>query len=273
VNGDSAKATAKGAAKSAERKPAVRVPARVGVAMIGLLHIIIGALAISVATGSGGGEADQSGALNQLAKTPGGTVVLWSIIIGMSALALWQVLEVLLTRRKDDKRKWAHRIVELGKGAAYVFIAVTAFTFARGSHTSTQDSIQQLSGALLGAPGGIILVVIIGLVVIITGAAFAFRGVTGRFIQDIRMPREPWGLMVTWLGVVGYAAKGVLLGLAGVLFLLAAFTVDPDKAAGLDGAIKGIQALPYGAALLTAAGVGLVAYGLYFIARARLVKL
>lgn len=273
MNGDSAKAAAKGAAKSAEQKPAVRVLARGGVAMIGVLHIIIGALAISVATGSGGGEADQSGALNQLAKTPGGTVVLWSIIIGMSALALWQLLEVLLARRKDEKRTWAHRMVEFGKGVAYVFIALTAFTFARGAETSTQDTIQQLSGALLAVPGGIVLLVVIGLVVIATGAAFAFRGVTGRFIQDIRMPRDPWGLIVTWLGVVGYAAKGVLLGVVGVLFLVAAFTVDPDKAAGLDGAIKSIKALPYGAAILIGAGAGLIAYGLYFIARAKLVRL
>ncbi|MGO4689341.1 DUF1206 domain-containing protein [Glaciibacter sp. 2TAF33] len=273
MNGDSAKATAKETAQSAETAPVVRWLARGGVAMVGLLHIIIGALAVSVATGSGGGEADQSGALNQLAKTPGGTVVLWSIIIGMLALALWQVLEVLLTRRKDDTRKWGHRIVELGKGAAYVFIAATAFTFARGSHTSTQDATQQASGALLGAPGGIIVLVIIGLMVVITGGSFVFRGVTGRFVQDIRMPREPWGLIVTWLGVIGYAAKGVLLGVVGALFLVAAFTVDPEKAAGLDGAIKTIEALPYGGALLIAAGVGLVAYGLYFLARARLVKL
>jgi Domain of Unknown Function (DUF1206) len=251
----------------------VRVLARGGVAMIGLLHIIIGALAVSVATGSGGGEADQSGALNQLAKTPGGVLMLWAIVIGMLALVVWQLLQSFLVPGKDSERRWAHRTVELGKALAYLFIGWTAFTFARGSSTSSEDSTHQASGALLSAPGGVFLLVVIGVVVIITGGAFAFRGVTGKFIRDIRMPTDPLGLVVTWLGVVGYTAKGLLLGVVGVLLLVAAFTVDPKKAAGIDGAIQAIARLPYGAALLIATGVGLIAYGLYFLARARLVKL
>jgi hypothetical protein len=277
VNTDSANRSAgqeaKSAAKSTELKPPVRLLARAGLAMIGLLHIIIGALAISVATGSGGGEADQSGALGQLAKTPGGVILLWAVVVGMLALVVWQVLQAFLVPGKDRERRWAHRVVELGKGLAYIFIGWTAFTFARGSSTSSQDSTQNASATLLGAPGGVILLVVIGLVVIITGAAFAFRGVTGKFLRDIRMPRDPFGLIVTWLGVVGYAAKGVLLGVVGWLFLVAAFTVDPQKATGLDGAIQSIAGLPFGTAILIAAGVGLIAYGLYFLARAPLVKL
>jgi hypothetical protein len=272
ANGSAGKA-ARSAAKSTELKPPVRVLARAGVAIIGLLHIIIGALAISVATGSGGGEADQSGALGQLAKSPGGVFLLWAVVIGMLALVLWQVLQAFLVPGKDEERRWAHRVVELGKGLAYIFIGWTAFTFARGSSTSSQDSTQKWSSAVLGAPGGVVLLVIIGLVVIITGAVFAFRGVTGKFIRDIRMPRDPFGLIVTWLGVVGYTAKGVLLGVVGWLFMDAAFTVDPQKAAGLDGAIQSIAKLPFGAGFLIAMGVGLIAYGLYFLARARLVKL
>jgi Domain of Unknown Function (DUF1206) len=273
VNGDSAKNSVRQTAKNTEQKPPVRVLARAGIAIIGLLHLIIGALAISVATGSGGGEADQSGALNQLAKTPGGVFLLWAVVIGMLALVIWQVLQSFLVPGKDEERRWAHRLVELGKGLAYIFIGWTAFTFARGSSTSSQDSTQNWSAALLGAPGGAVLLVAIGLVVIIAGGSFAVRGVTGKFLRDIRMPRDPFGLIVTWLGVIGYAAKGVLLGVVGVLFLVAAFTVDPEKATGLDGAIKAIAGLPFGATLLIAAGVGLIAYGLYFLARARLVKL
>ncbi len=51
--------------------------ARGGYVVSGLLHLIIGYLAIRIALGVGGGTADQSGALAALAAKPGGVVALW----------------------------------------------------------------------------------------------------------------------------------------------------------------------------------------------------
>ncbi|WP_022884170.1 DUF1206 domain-containing protein [Glaciibacter superstes] len=270
---ESAKESAKDAARSAERSAPVRALARGGVAVVGLLHIIIGAIAISVATGAGGGEADQSGALHQLAKTPGGTIVLWSVVIGMLALIVWQLLEVFLMPITDEKRKWAKRVVEFGKAVAYVIIGFTAFTFARGSYASSEDATQAASALLLSAPGGVILLAVIGVVVIITGGSFVFRGISTNFTSDIRVPPSPYGAVVVTLGVIGYVAKGLIIGVAGAMVVYAAFTTDSDKAAGLDGAIKSIAGLPFGNVILFATGVGLIAYGVFFLVRARLVRL
>ena len=51
--------------------------ARAGYVVSGLLHLAIGYLAIRIALGSGGGSADQSGALAAVAAKPGGIVALW----------------------------------------------------------------------------------------------------------------------------------------------------------------------------------------------------
>ena len=48
--------------------------ARAGYVVSGLLHLAIGYLAIRIAVGSGGGSADQSGALAAVAAKPGGIV-------------------------------------------------------------------------------------------------------------------------------------------------------------------------------------------------------
>ena len=48
-----------------------------GYIVSGLLHLTIGYLAIRIALGSGGGSADQSGALAAVATKPGGIVALW----------------------------------------------------------------------------------------------------------------------------------------------------------------------------------------------------
>lgn len=71
------------------------------------------------------------------------------------------------------------------------------------------------------------------------------------------------------LARAGYVAKGVALGVVGVLFMVAAATNDPEEAGGLDAALRSLLELPAGTALLTAVGLGITAYGVYSLARAR----
>ncbi|OUE08040.1 hypothetical protein CMsap09_03745 [Clavibacter michiganensis] len=52
--------SASGAASSLQRAPGFAVAARLGHAVNGLLHLLIGVIAFRLATGGGGGEADQS---------------------------------------------------------------------------------------------------------------------------------------------------------------------------------------------------------------------
>lgn len=63
------------------------------------------------------------------------------------------------------------------------------------------------------------------------------------------------------LARAGYVAKGVALGVVGVLFMVAAATNDPEEAGGLDAALRSLLELPAGTALLTAVGLGITAYG------------
>ena len=75
------------------------------------------------------------------------------------------------------------------------------------------------------------------------------------------------------LAVTGYIAKGIAIFTLGILFVVAAVQVDPEEAAGLDGALKALTELPFGEGLLIVIGGGLIAYGLYSFARARLARL
>jgi hypothetical protein len=93
------------------------------------------------------------------------------------------------------------------------------------------------------------------------------------FRKDLEMPSGTAGRVVGVLGVVGYVAKGIAVGVVGVLFVVAALTLDPGRASGLDGALKALSALPAGAVLLTAVGAGLAAFGVYTFARARYARL
>jgi Uncharacterized conserved protein len=268
-----ARAEVKHAARDAERSTTMRVLARTGFVMLGVLHIMIGAIAISIAVGGGGPEADQSGAMSQLSRSPAGEAALWVIAAGLFALALWQFVQAVLVPAPDPAKKWSKRLVDASKAVAYVVFGITALVFALGGHKSTSGSTKSLSASLMAAPGGVFVVVAIGLATIGVAIGFGVRGVTRSFRKRLSLPREPWSTSVVALGSVGYLAKGVALAIVGVLFVVAAVTLDPKKASGLDGALKSLTRLPYGQVLLWIVGAGLVAYGLFCAARAAFERL
>jgi len=256
-------------AGKAKRSDILQALARLGFAVNGLLHILIAGIAIAIAVGGGGGgTADQSGAFGQLARSPGGVFVLWTVVVGLSALGLWLILGAFLLTGRDPKRKWSHRAAELGKAVAYLGLAGTAATFAFGGSTSSSSSTQSTSAGLMTTPGGVFLLVAIGLAVLAIGAYFVWKGVLQKFTDDISVPSGPAGTVTIGLGVVGYVAKGIALGVVAVLILVAVFTLDPSKSTGLDGALKSLTALPYGGIILGAIAIGLIAYGAYCFVRA-----
>lgn len=243
--------------------------ARAGYAVSGVLHVLIGVLAVQLATGGGGESADQSGAFAQVASTPFGTVALWVAVVALAALGAWQAAAALtgVVGEAADRAKAA------GKAVVYLALAATAFTFARGGGSGGGET-SDVTASLMQAPGGRLLVGVIGAGVLAVGAYHVHKGVTTGFLEDLhRLPAGPAGRAARWSGVVGYVAKGVALGVVGVLFVLAALHADAGEATGLDGALRALRDAPAGPFLLGLVALGLVAFGLYSFVRARFGRL
>lgn len=256
------------AARRVERNPAVRILARVGNAAIGILHILIGVIALAVAFGAGGGSnADQSGALQALVAVPGGLFVVWAVIVGLIALALWQILQTIVARKATQK------VTEIAKGVVYAVLAVTAISIASGGGSHSSSSEKTASARLLALPGGVFLLGAIGLAIVAVGIGFIVNGVTHRFERGLRLPPNALAGVTTTLGRIGYIAKGVALGIVGGLVVAGAVTYDPGKAGGLDEALKSLTQLPFGVFLLILIAVGLIAYGVFWCVRAVAVRL
>ncbi len=250
-----------------------RALARSGFAASGVVQGLVGVLAIQVAVQGGGQDADQGGALEALAKAPGGAVVVWLVAIAGLALALWLVVDGTLERGADAKRTWIERLKSWGKAVVYGVIGVTALRTALGAGQDSSRSTRQGSSTLLGLPGGQVLLAIVGLGVVGLGIALIHRGVAKKFLETIRVPGGSRGRTVVVLGQVGYAARGTAIAVVGVLFVVAAVRTDPGAASGLDGALRAFAGLPFGRVVLAAVGAGWIASGIYSIARARLARL
>ena len=118
----------------------------------------------------------------------------------------------------------------------------------------------------MGSPGGRLLVGVVGLVVLGIAGYHVYKGWTKKFLEDLREHPGDWAVTA---GRIGYIAKGVALVIVGFFFLVAAWQADPDKAQGLDGALKTLKDAPFGPFLLTLVAVGIAAYGVYSFARSR----
>ncbi|MFN3706824.1 DUF1206 domain-containing protein [Microcella sp.] len=249
-----------------------RTLARTGFAVNGLLHILLGAIAIQLALpGSSDADADQSGALESLAATPVGGPLLWVVTVGLAALGLWLLVDGIIDR--PDEGAVRHVAIACAKGLTYLAIAATAGQVALGGRTDSSGDAQSVTATLLEAPAGVVLVILAALIVLGIGVYFSVKGVTQGFRDDLDTPAGGAGTAVVALGVGGYLAKGVALGMVGLLIGSAAIASDSARSTGLDGALRSLLDLPFGAWILGAVGAGLIAYGVYCCARARYARL
>lgn len=249
--------------------------ARVGYVVSGLLHVIIGYLAIRIALGTGGGSADQSGALAALAAKPGGIIALWAAVFALLVMALWRLAETAVGRSTDPKNQsTTSEVLDRAKAFAlavvYFGFAYSTLGFARGAGKSTGAKNSGLSARLMDTPTGTVVLIVGGVVIVAVGGYHVYKGASRTFLEDLNGTPSA---LVRRLGFIGYIAKGLVIAAAGVLVIIAAWRSEPDKATGLDAALKTLGAQPYGAALLIFAALGLITYGLYSFAMARYTKM
>ncbi len=248
--------------------------ARAGFAVSGILHLLIGVVAIRLAMG-GQGKADVSGAVEQLGGQPAGPLLLWTSFAACVALAIWQVSDAIFDfEHLPAKKKLAKKLKAALQAVVYAGLAITLFSFARGAGTDQGSSTSDLTASLLKAPGGVALLLAIGAAVAVTGVVYAIRGFRQSFAKHLRLPAsEKARKAVTVLGVVGYAAKGVALLLVGLLVIIATVKANPEESTGIDGGLKALREQPFGVYMLAAVGIGLICYGVFMMVRAKLAKM
>jgi hypothetical protein len=271
-------------AHRAARSTALRSVARVGLVGYALLHLLVAWLALQLAwqagrvgPADGRGAVDQSGAMALLADSPVGPVLLWLLAAGLGGLCLWQAVEVLRHHHHRPPAPGPDRrqaVVQLGKtlGTAllYGFLAVSAARAALGHMSRPADDARAVRG-VLAWPGGQVLVVAVGLVVVGIGVYHVRKGLRSDFLDEIDLSTVSPALctIAHRASQVGFVLKGVALVLVGAVVGYAAATFDPAQATGLDGALRAVAAEPHGGWVLTVVALGLAAFSVYCLARAR----
>lgn len=261
-------------ATQAKNSTTMQVLGRSGMVCYGIVHLLVGYLALRVAFGESE-QADQRGALAEVGSGGLGKLILWVLAVGLFAYGLWQLLLAAKSYQwvpKKNKRT-RKRIAAAVRGVIGISLGITATQLASGSSSGGSGNQQQKSwtAELLSLPAGRLLVGAVALVIIGVAVALVSKGVRKSFLKDLNTGELPAGSQrwVTRLGVAGYIAKGLVLGIVGILIGIAALHRNAGEAGGLDAALKTVAQQPFGTAALVAVAVGLAAYGVYCFAAAK----
>ena len=258
-------------ARSAHQSDWLDHAIRVGLVAYGIVHLMVGWLALQLALGEKSESASNAGALHALAEQPFGEVLLWLIALGMALLVMWRLLEFGFGYRdeQDDAKRWRKRATSLGKAVIYGTLGWSAVKTAVGDGSS--GGTDSTTAKLMNLPGGQLIVGAIGLAIIGYGISLVIRGWTEKFTEHLDAQGQTGtdGSAYVLLGKVGYIAKGIAIALVGGLFCYAAVTHEAKKSGGLDQALQTVLGYPFGQVLLIAIGLGIAAYGLFCFARAK----
>ncbi len=245
---------------------------RAGWVAKGVVYGLIGALFVSIAIGGGSGQANQAGAIESVAETPAGGLLLVALGTGLFLYAGWRVFTVILPgdwtgRALLDRIGYA---ISAGVYFSLVF-TIAEFLRNRGSGSGQQEDrmIEGLVKDVLAVTAGRTMVIVAGLVVTAVGVAFAHKGWTRSFREQISGDDGIEGTVIDHLGTIGWIARGVSMGIVGFFLIRAAWLFDPDEAAGLDDSIRQLADNPFGAVLAVLVGLGFIAFGIFAVVSAR----
>jgi hypothetical protein len=244
---------------------------KLGMACAGLLHVLVGFLAIQLALGAGGEATDRTGALHEIAQQSWGAALLVVLAIGFAGYALWRFTVAVIGEKieTNDDFGWGKRLWYAARGGFYAFLCYTTVALIAGSRSGSSNEKKQAE-AMFDWPAGRWIVGAIGLGLIGWGLGSAYRAVSRNFKDDLHTERmsaraERWA---TRVGVIGFLARAVVFSLVGVFIVRAAVQYDPREAIGLDGALQKLAHQTFGPLLLGVVAAGLVAFGLFYFVRA-----
>jgi hypothetical protein len=252
----------------------MRTAGRAGFVARGVVYLLVGYIAIRVAFGSGGGEADRQGALRQIAAQPFGTALLWTLAAGFACMTLWRAAQAVFgSGSSGGKDKTGSRLLNAGRAVFYASVCwgTAAYAAGSGGSSGSDQKSKDWTASALKLPGGRWLVGIVGAGFVVVGVVLAVRAAQRKFLKKLdtgRMPRRA-RTPVTAAGVAGGIARGAVFAGAGVFVVVAAVRFEPDKAKGMDDTLRSFAHTPAGPWLLVLTAVGLALFGLFSFASAR----
>ena len=246
---------------------------RVGYFSRAILYSVLGVIALTSAGAIGKGT---DGIFQAIEDFPGGTFILWLMVVGLAAYALFRLCSPLfdIENNGSDAKGWGKRIGHLGSAIGHFALAYSAYQFATtsgrggsrgGSQGGSQGGgAQEAASGILSVDFGGIVLGLLGIAFFVTAIFQAKKGITGDFMNRISGQAPDF---TRWLGGAGFLARGVVYTIIGWSLFQAGFmSGGSDQIKTLGGAVA---ALAGQGIVFTLTAIGLLLFGLFSLVLAR----
>lgn len=252
----------------------LRWVARGGIVAEGMIYLLIGGLALAGAFDPADHPSGSQGAMSHLAHAPLGDALLALLALGLAAYVLWQLMQALRDPESHGQgmlKRVTVRIQHLWDAALHcTLVGMAGWQLLGDNRGNGQGHTQQhLTATAMRVPGGQWLVAGIGGGIIAYALAQWISACRPEHDTQMDLSHTPWRRPILALLVLGHAARGALFGLIGAFLIRAAWRHAPLDATGIAGTLQSIRHQPWGAWLLGSLAVGLIAFGLAQLAKAR----
>lgn len=238
---------------------------RVGYFSRAILYSVIGIIALTSAQKIAEGT---NGVFQAIEDFPGGTVILWIMVVGLTAYGLFRLCSPLfdIENEGSDAKGWGKRLGHLGSAVGHFALAYSAYKFASSdtSGSSGSGGAQEAASGVLSMEFGGIILGLLGIAFFIAAFAQAKKGVTGEFMHRIS-PQAPDHTRT--IGTIGYLARAVVFVVIGWSLFQAGFMSGGSEQVKTLG--DAVASLANNGAIFTLVAIGLIAFGLLSLILAR----
>lgn len=239
----------------------------------GLIYSAIGVIAILSFLKLKDGGADESRLFAFLNGFFIGKILVFVILGGTASWIIWRFYETINDPYRYGKnlRGIAKRTGVAISTVADILIAYAAFRFLVGTGNLEEgDQLgeqQRLVQDILHYNSGDLLIMITGIIILITALVQFLYGITGGYRERFEAEEfdRPVRKMIHFLGLSGYLARGVIIGITGFFYLKAGILKDAGIVVDTDKAFDFIGD-NIGHVWFISAAVGTIFYGIFMFA-------
>lgn len=247
---------------------------RLGYAARGLVYLGLGVIVLLAAIDLTPRATGAKGLLEAWADWPLGAVLITGVACGLTGFAAWRAMQAILDadHHGTSPKAWAVRAGQAISGVVYGGLALSAFELLDEledvGEADEEQGARRMARAILDAPYGDSLLIVVGLIVLGFGVGNVVQGLMQDFAKrltcDARLSR--WVLP---LAKAGYAARGLATLPLGVFLVLAGLRARAGEARSWGGALQAVEQQPFGSWALGTVAAGLIAFGLFGLVEAR----
>lgn len=236
---------------------------RIGYFSRAVLYIMLGLIAFGAIGQISEGT---DGIFQTVDRIPGGTVLLWILVVGLVSYALFRFASPVfdIEHNGSDFKGWAQRIGHAGSGIGHLALAWTAYKFATGSPSGGGNGASDAAAGVLSVQMGGVAIGILGIGFGLAALSQAEKAATASFMQHIS-PQAPDQTRL--LGRAGYATRAVVFGVIAWSLVETGFLAE--GAANVKTLGEAVASLADMGWVFTGVALGLLLFGFFSLVLAR----